>query len=165
MLVALPTFLAACGGGISQEELETAQTDLRAAKAQVQMLEAEKLDLEIKVLERALEGIGTVVAINDLIAFPPSVVELKSTSAIVQMVTKLPTTCSIAHGITTGYGQISTDDSMSPGGHPDHSHTLEGLQPDSVHHYKWGLLGPDGTLYGSKDLTFKTPPARAGAIR
>ena len=126
-------------------------------------LEAEKSDLETKVLERTLEDIGVVVTINELMAFQPTVVELKPSSASIQMVTKLPTTCSIAHGITTDYGQISTDDSMSRGGHTDHYHTLRGLQPDTVYHYKWGLLGPDGTFYASTDLTLKTPPSGGGA--
>ena len=162
-LAALPILMVACGGGVSEEELQAVQGDLQAAQAQVQTLEAEKSDLETKVLERTLEDIGVVVTINELMAFQPTVVELKPSSASIQMVTKLPTTCSIAHGITTDYGQISTDDSMSRGGHTDHYHTLRGLQPDTVYHYKWGLLGPDGTFYASTDLTLKTPPSGGGA--
>ena len=130
----------------------------------MQTLEAEKSGLETNVLVRTLEDIGKVVTINELMAFPPTVVELKPGSASIQMVTKLPTTCSIAHGLTTDYGQISTDDSMFRGGHTDHYHTLRGLQPDTVYHYKWGLLGPDGTSYASTNLTSTTPPKSAGAL-
>ena len=152
VLTALPILLVSCGGAVSEEKFA-------AAQAHVQALEAEKLDLQTKVLERTLEDIGEVVSIIELMAFPPTVVELKSDSAAVRMVTKVPTTCSIAHGLTTAYGVISVDESMSRGGHTDHYHILKGLEPDTVFHYKWGLLGPDGTLYGSTDLTFKTPPA------
>lgn len=154
--------MVACGGGVSEEELQAVQGDLQVAQAQT--LEAEKSDLETKVRELTLEDIGVVVTINELMAFPPTVVELKPSSASIQMVTKLPTTCSIAHDLTTDYGQISVDDSMSRGGHTDHYHTLRGLQPDTVYHYKWGLLGPDGTVYASTDLTFNTR-LRAPALR
>ena len=152
--------LAGCGGGVSEEEFEASQRDLEAARSRVESLEAEKLDLQTNVTERGMEDIGRVLAINELLAFPPTVVELKPDSAGIQMVTKDLTTCSIAHGLTTDYGEISVDDSMFPGGHADHYHTLTGLQPDTVYHYKWALMGSDGTSYGSKDLTFKTPPAR-----
>jgi hypothetical protein len=164
VLAAVSILLVSCGGGVPEEEFESLQADLQAAQAQVQTLAAEKLDLQTKVLERTLEDIAKVVSVNELMAFPPTVVELKPDSAAVKMVTKVPTTCSIAHGLTTAYGEISVDRSMYRGGHTEHYHILRGLQPDTVYHYKWGLLGPNGTLYGSRDLTFKTPPA-ASSIR
>ena len=105
-------------------------------------------------------GLDPVLTIDAVLTFPPTVVELKPNSAIIQMVTKVPTTCSIAYGLATNYGQISTDDMMFSGGHTDHNHTLGGLRPDTLYHFKWGLLGPDGTLYGSEDKTFQTPPAQ-----
>ena len=108
-----------------------------------------------------LENIGKVLSVNEIIVFPPTIVELAPGSASLQLVTSVPTTCSIAYGLTTGYGQISTDDLMSPGGHRDHYHVIKGLKPDTRHHYKWGLLGPNGILYGSEDLTFNTRPAGA----
>ena len=93
-----------------------------------------------------------------MMAFPPTVVELKPNSATIQMITKVPTTCSIVHGLTARYGDISTDEGMMSGGHTQHHHVLRGLQPDTLYHYQWGLFGPEGTLYGSEDLTLKTPP-------
>ncbi len=148
-----------CGGGVSEEEFEASRRDLETALLRVQSLEAEKDELQITVLEQLHEDIGNVLSVIELVAFPPTVVELKPNSASIQMVTKLPTTCSIVHGLTTDYGQISTDDAMAPGGHHQHYHTITGLQPGSEYHYKWGLLGPDGSVYASTDLTFETAPS------
>ena len=160
-LAAIAFMLAACGGGVSEEEFEAVKRDLEAARSQVQSLEVDKDELQARVTQRALEDIADIVSINELMAFPPTVVDLAPDSASIQMITKLPTTCAVAHGTTARYGRISLDDSMSMGGHTNHYHVLGELQPDTVYHYKWGLLGPDGTLYGSEDLTFKTPPAGA----
>ena len=159
VIAALPVLLAGCIGGVSTEEFEALEKDFVASASRVRSLKIEKQELQTKALERTLEDVGTLLSINQLMEFPPTVVKLKPNTAAIQMVTKVPTTCSIAHGVTPGYGQISLDDSMSMGGHTDHYHTLRNLQPDTVYHYTWGLLGADGTLYGSTDLTFKTPPA------
>ena len=159
VLAAVPVLLAGCGEGVSKEEFEAVQTDLQAARSQVQSLEAEKRELQATAVGGSLEELGRALLIDHIMVFPPTVVELTANSASIQMVTNVPTTCSIVHGLTTAYGEISVDDSMSPGGHTDHYHTLRDLQPDTAYHYKWGLVGPDGTLYGSTDLTFQTPPA------
>ena len=159
LLTALHSVLASCSGGVSQEEFDAVEADLQATQRQAQSLEAEKKQLQTRMTGNALEDIGAVLSINELMAFPPTIVELKPHSVSVQMITRVPTTCSIAHGLTAKYGHISTDESMSAGGHTDHFHVLRGLQPDTVHHYKWALLSPNGTFYGSKDFTFTTPPA------
>ena len=162
VLAALPILLAGCGGGVSEEEFEAVQRDLQSARSQVQSLEAQTQELQAQVTTDLLEELGTLLSISELMVFEPTVVDLSAGSASFQMITKLPTTCSIAHGLTSDYGQISTDENMMQGGHTDHLHVLRGLQPDTVYHYKWGLLGPDGSQYSSKDFTLKTPPADAG---
>ena len=157
---AIAVFLTSCGGQVSDEEFEAVQRELGTAQSRVRSLEATNQELLAREITRKLEQVGDVISIDELMVFPPTVVEITHNSANLQMITKVPTTCAIAHGLTTVYGLISTDDSMTPGGHTDHYHALEGLHPDTVYHYKWGLLGPAGTLYGSDDLTFKTPPAQ-----
>ena len=170
VFAAIPIILVGCGGGVSEEKfaevvnnLQVVQSELQVAESRMESLEADKSDLQTKVAGVVLEDIGKVLSINELMVFPPTVVELGPDSASLQMVTSVPTTCSIAHGITTGYGQISNDESLVRGGHTDHYHVIEGLDPDTVYHYRWGLLGPNGLQYGSEDLTFKTPPGGAGA--
>ena len=163
VLTAIAALLAGCGGGVSEGELEAVQEELQAAQSQVEALNAEKQELQTSAIGGAFEKVAAALSIDAIMAFPPTVVELNPNSATIQMITEVPTTCSIAYGLETDYGRISTDQAMSMGGHTDHTHALRGLQPDTIYHYKWGLLGPDGTLYGSKDLTFKTPPASPGS--
>ena len=160
-LAAVYVIMVSCGDGkqYSQEEFAAVQRDLQTAQSQLESVEAEKRDLEAAALGRRFEDVGTLLSIRQIMAFPPTIVELNPDSAAIQMITKVPTTCSIIHGLTADYGEISTDDAMAPGGHTDHYHVLKELKPDTVYHYKWGLIGPNGTLYGSEDLTFTTPPA------
>ena len=160
-LVALLILMAGCGGGVSNDEFSTVQSELQAARSQVELLESEVVELRTQVTEGVFEDIGELLSINQLMAFPPTIVELNSDSATVEMITKVPTTCSIAYGLGLDYGDISTDHFMMVGAHTNHNHLIEGLQADTLYHYKWGLLGPDGTLYGSEDLTFTTPPEAA----
>ena len=124
------------------------------AQSRVDSLEAEKRDLEAAALGRRFEDLGTLLTIDQIMAFPPTVVVLNPDSASVQMITTVPTTCSIAHGLTTDYGQISTDFAMSPGGHTDHYHVLDGLQPDTEYHYSFGGIDADGKVYRTGDFTF-----------
>ena len=118
-------------------------------------------ELESQATAGILEDLGELLSIKRLMALPPTIVELNPNNATLQMITNVPTTCSIAYGSDLDYGHISTDRFIMAGGHTNHNHVLEGLEPDTVYHYKWGLLGPDGTLYGSEDITFKTPPEAA----
>ena len=157
--------LSGCGGNVTEEEYQASQRELQSAQAQIQSLQAEKRELQTKVSGAILDEVSVALSLDEIMDVPPTVVELTHNSAAVRMITKVPTTCAIALGTTTQYGLISVDDSMMSSGHTFHYHTLDGLQPDTVYHYKWGLLGPDGTLFGSEDLTFKTPPAGAGSTQ
>ena len=143
-LASLSALLAACGDSVSEEELAAAQSDLQAAESKVESLEGRIQELQTEVTGGIVTDIGVLLSINELIEFKPTVVELKPTSAAVQMITKEPVLCSITYGRTADYGQLSTDDNMAPSGHTDHYHTLRDLQPDTVHHYKWALFGPHG---------------------
>ena len=157
-IAATSILLAACGDRVSKEEFEAIQGDLQTARAQVQSLETEKQEFQTRLEDIAFGKLANVMRINETIAFPPTVVELTSNKASVRMITVVPTSCVIAHGLTTAYGQISTDESMTSGGHTDHFHVLRDLQPDTVYHYKWGFVAPDGTVYASQDVTLRTPP-------
>jgi hypothetical protein len=48
---------------------------------------------------------------------------------------------------------------MAGGAHSNHHPLLTGLQPDTEYHMRVQGIGPDGTLYRSKDYTFRTPKA------
>lgn len=79
-------------------------------------------------------------------------------SANVRVVTTIPVVCAVVFGTDEGYGRISTDADMGGGAHAEHFAPLRGLEPDTVYHYRLQGTGPDGTLYASDDLTFRTAP-------
>ena len=151
----------ACGGG----ELDAVREDLQAARLQVQALEARIEELQAGVSDDGLARPGEVRGIDEIMVLEPTVVEITDNSATLEMITNVNTVCAVAYGPTPDYGLISADDSMAPNGHKEHHHLLLGLEPDTLYHYKWGLVGPDGTVYGSSDFTFRTSPARQGAMQ
>ena len=162
VIASLLTISGACGGGGSEDDADRTQEELLASQVQIQSLEERIQKLQTAETVDILASIGTLMSINALMLYPPTVVDIKPNSASIQMVTKEPTTCSIAWGLTEDYGAISTDDNMAPGGHADHFHVLHDLQPDTVYYYKWGLFGRHGSLYGSEGSTFRTPPEASG---
>lgn len=163
MLALFPMLAVGCGERVSEEELEAAQRDLEAARSQVQTLETQLEQSRTEVVKSLAAGIGEVLSISEIMVYEPTVVEIKHSSAAIAMVTKVNTICTVAYGLTDEYGQISTDMQMERGGHTNHYHLLADLEPDTAYHFKWGLVAPDGTVYGSKDFTFRTLPAGSGA--
>ena len=112
------------------------------------------------------------IAVQDqqLSAFEEIVVSFGSTpggiephSASLLVVTSVDVICGWAYGTTTDYGRVASHTDMGGVGHKSHNPILTGLQPDTVYHYRFGAVGPDRTMYRSKDLTFKTPPTDTGA--
>ena len=89
--------------------------------------------------------------------------DIGSTSVSVRAATRENTVCAVSYGLTTGYGRIATDDAMDVGGHKDHHPVLIGLEPDTLYHYSFGGIGPDGTVFRSPDFSFRTLIADAGA--
>ena len=98
------------------------------------------------------------VDIAEVLLSGPTLSDLKPRSATLLAISDQDLVCAVAYGTTTDYGLIATDLDMGGGGHDDHHPLLTGLQPDTVYHYRLGGIGPDGTVYRSRDLTFRTPP-------
>ncbi|MGE0600582.1 MAG: discoidin domain-containing protein [Dehalococcoidia bacterium] len=82
--------------------------------------------------------------------------DIGSDSANVRVVTTIPVVCAVVFGSDESYGRISTDPDMGGAAHTDHFAPLRGLEPDTLYHYRLQGTGPDGTLYASDDLTFRT---------
>ena len=84
---------------------------------------------------------------------------LTPNSASLKVETAVDVICAWAYGTTTDYGKVVTHREMSMAtGHKIHNPMLENLQPDTLYHYRFGAVGPDGTMYRSGDFTFRTPP-------
>ena len=108
---------------------------------------------------------GTPAAdIAEILVTGPDVVDITATSATVLAETKVDVVCSVVYGTTKEYGQLATDDDMAGGGHRDHHPILTGLQPDTTYHLTFRGIGPDGTVYRYKDITFRTTPANPDAM-
>jgi hypothetical protein len=86
----------------------------------------------------------------------PRVVDITARSARVAATSKFDIVCSVAYGPTKEYGRLATDSDMAAAGHQDHGPLLTGLLPDTEYHLALGGIGPDGTVYRSKDITFRT---------
>jgi hypothetical protein len=157
LLAVVPVLLVACG---SDDEIDEARADLQEAQGAVQSLSQQIDDMQTEARAAKLARVGEVVAISEILDFEPAVIEVKQDSAVIGAVATVNTICTVAFGPTSDYGHLSTDVMMAPGGHKDHRHLLRGLQPNTVYHYKWGLVAPDGTVYSSKDNSFRTLPAQ-----
>ena len=103
--------------------------------------------------------------ISEILVSGPTVVDVTSDSATITAVTDVDMACAVAYGPTTKYGGLATDLDMAGGGHRDHKPRLLGLQPDTEYHFRFGGIGPDGTVYASEDFTFRTLPASASVSR
>jgi hypothetical protein len=80
-------------------------------------------------------------------------------SAVLSATTSIEVACAVVYGPDDSFGRIATDQDMAGGAHAVHHPVLTGLTPDSVVYYRLQGSGPDGRLYRSETLSFRTPPA------
>ncbi len=102
---------------------------------------------------------GAVHPLSEILVRGPEFADIQADSVTVKIETRIPVVCAVAYGTTTAYGQLATDTDMVGGGHQDHHPVLKGLKPDTLYHIRLQGVGPDGTLYVSDNLTFRTPSA------
>jgi hypothetical protein len=104
-------------------------------------------------------GVGSVTDISAILDNGPTVVDISATYATISARTSIDVVCYVAYGTTDDYGNLATDTDMAGGGHSDHGPRLAGLEPDTLYHYQLAGMDAGGTVYRSKDLTFRTAPA------
>lgn len=104
---------------------------------------------------------ASVRSIDEILIGPIEISDLSPTAAAVRAETGIEVVCSVVYGLDDDYGSQSTDPGMGGLPHRQHHAPLRGLQPDTEYHYRLQGTGPDGTVYVSDDLTFRTPPAAA----
>jgi len=107
------------------------------------------------------QTVGTLGDLTDIIEFEIQVVDITSTSATVIAQISIYVASDVALGTTTEYGRLAIDPDMDGTGHDDHHPLLTGLEPDTEYHLTFGGIGPDGMVYGYKNLTFWTKAADA----
>ncbi len=94
--------------------------------------------------------------IEAILASPIEIAEISADSAVLRVTTNIDVVCSVVFGPDTGYGAQSTDLDMAGRGHSSHNPLLRGLEPDTIYHFRLQGTAADGTLYVSKDMTFRT---------
>ncbi len=100
-----------------------------------------------------------ILPIEDILEGDIEIADLTGTSGVVRVTTSLDVVCSVVFGTTTGYGAQAIDLDMAGGGHRTHAAPMRGLEPDTEYHYRLQGTGPDGTVYVSEPMTFRTPAA------
>ncbi len=92
-LLALPILLAACGGGVSQEEFDAVQEDLLAAQARVQSLETQLQteQAQAAAVQQRLDRGAAIQGVLDILASSfedeggePSAEDILQVSAVIQ---------------------------------------------------------------------------------
>lgn len=83
-------------------------------------------------------------------------------SAILEVETAIDVACSVVYGTDASFGLIAVDSDMGGGAHADHRPLLGGLEPDTEYVYRLQGTAPDGTLYVSEVMSFRTPPEPVG---
>ncbi len=104
---------------------------------------------------------GAPRPIEDILVSGPDFTDIRPRSARLLADTNIPVVCAVVYGTTPAYGMIATDDDMAGGGHTDHHPVLTGLEPDTLYYARLQGVGPDGTLYRSEEITFRTPAETA----
>jgi hypothetical protein len=103
------------------------------------------------------ESSVAVRPISEILEGPIEITDLTARSAAVRATTSVDVVCSVVYGPDNTFGHQSTDLNMAGGGHREHAAPLRGLEPDTTYHYRLQGAGPDGTIYVSDVLTFRTP--------
>jgi hypothetical protein len=83
-------------------------------------------------------------------------------SAVLEVDTSIDVACSVVYGEDESFGLIAVDSDMDGGAHADHQPVLGGLEPDTEYHYRLQGTAPDGSMYVSEVMTFRTPPEPVG---
>lgn len=102
---------------------------------------------------------ATIRPLSDILADGPRFTGLTATSVTLELDTTIPVACSAVYGATDAFGAIATDTDMAGGAHTHHHPLLGGLAPDTDYRLRVQGTGPDGTIYVSDVLTFRTPTA------
>ena len=83
-------------------------------------------------------------------------------SAVLQVDTSIDVACSVVYGEDETFGLIAVDNDMDGGAHADHHPVMGGLQPDTEYQSRLQGTAPDGIIYVSDVMTFRTPPEPVG---
>ena len=89
--------------------------------------------------------------------------EIGPRSAVIAVTTTIDLACVVVFGPDDGFGRMALDQQMGGAAHQDHRVVLSGLEPDTAYVYRFQGSAPDGRLFASEILSFRTAPEASDA--
>lgn len=89
--------------------------------------------------------------------------EIGPRSAVLDIVTTIDLACVVVYGPGDAFGMLALDQQMGAAAHRDHRVVLTGLEPDRAYRFRLQGSAPDGRLFASAPVSFRTPPDDADA--
>lgn len=104
--------------------------------------------------------------LGPFIVGPLAVSDVTSVSATLKVSTTVDLACVVVFGTGKSFGHLALDSDMGASAHRHHRVLMRGLEPDTVYHYRLQGSAPDGTLYASNTMTFRTaaPSSQADSL-
>ncbi len=97
--------------------------------------------------------------VEDVLAGPIELSDVTSASATLEITSTIDLACVLVFGTDEGFGNLALDVDMGAGAHRDHRVLLRGLEPDTEYVYRLQGSDPQGNVYASQVMRFRTPSA------
>ena len=111
----------------------------------------------------AVTNAGQVEPFAEIQASPVTVTpDPSGRSAVLEVDTTIDVACSVVYGTDSTFGLIAVDNDMDGGAHADHHPVMGGLTPGTEYDYRLQGTAPDGSIYVSEVMSFRTPAALVG---
>jgi hypothetical protein len=111
----------------------------------------------------AQAGAAQVADFRDIQASPISITpDPGGRSAVLEVTTSIDVACSVVYGPDESFGLLAVDSDMGGGAHAEHQPVMGGLEPDTEYRYRVQGTAPDGSMYVSEVMSFRTPPEPEG---
>lgn len=123
---------------------------------------AQNVVLALAILAAASLGVAPAQAMPSVEAVEPFVDgdlapdDIGPRSAVISVATTIDLACVVVFGIDDGFGSMALDQQMGGAAHQEHRVVLSDLEPDTEYVYRFQGSAPDGRLFASEIMTFRT---------
>ncbi len=99
-----------------------------------------------------------VAPVEPFLANELALSEIGPRSAVLEVETTIDLACVVVYGPDDEFGLLALDEQMGAAAHRDHRVVLTGLEPDRDYRFRLQGSAPDGRLFASRIVAFRTPP-------
>lgn len=123
---------------------------------------APSVSLALAIVAAATFGFAPAQALPSVQAVEPFVDgdlapdDIGASSAVISLATTIDLACVVVFGTDDGFGRMALDQQMGGTAHQEHRVVLSGLEPDTEYVYRFQGSAPDGRLFASEIMTFRT---------